>query len=200
MIRRSKTDQEAEGSVQFLGKPTAARIRAWLRASGGGRGAVPRRHQVGAGVWRAPDDPNHPNDHHPAGQGGGGGRTGQRPQPAGRQRAEPGYRRRLAGRDAGCRAVGVTEHAGVLRARATGETRCRGKTAVRHELDAARSPRSLSPLSRRSPVRGAELGMGVVAPCHRAQGQPSGSGRHEKTPAGISRRGCLLTSQPRNTR
>ena len=39
-IRRSKTDQEAAGSVQFLGKPTAARIGAWLRASGLVAGAL----------------------------------------------------------------------------------------------------------------------------------------------------------------
>ena len=30
LIRRSKTDQEGKGTVQFLGKPTAERIRAWL--------------------------------------------------------------------------------------------------------------------------------------------------------------------------
>ena len=40
LIRRSKTDQESEGSVQFLGKPTAARIRTWLRASGVVAGAL----------------------------------------------------------------------------------------------------------------------------------------------------------------
>jgi len=32
-IRHSKTDQEGEGSVQFLGQPTVARVRAWLVAA-----------------------------------------------------------------------------------------------------------------------------------------------------------------------
>ena len=30
LIRRSKTDQEGEGAVQFLGEPTVERVRAWL--------------------------------------------------------------------------------------------------------------------------------------------------------------------------
>ena len=30
LIRRSKTDQEGEGAVDFQGQPTAERIRAWL--------------------------------------------------------------------------------------------------------------------------------------------------------------------------
>ena len=33
-IRRSKTDQEAEGAVQYIGEPTVARVRAWLDAAG----------------------------------------------------------------------------------------------------------------------------------------------------------------------
>ena len=33
LIRRSKTDQEGMGVAQFLGQPTTARIRAWLRVS-----------------------------------------------------------------------------------------------------------------------------------------------------------------------
>ena len=33
-IRHSKTDQEGEGSVQYLGKPTVERVRAWLDAAG----------------------------------------------------------------------------------------------------------------------------------------------------------------------
>ena len=32
-IRHSKTDQEGEGSVQFLGQPTVVRVRAWLDAA-----------------------------------------------------------------------------------------------------------------------------------------------------------------------
>ena len=40
VIRRSKTDQEGVGAVQFLGKPTAERIRSWLRASGVAAGAL----------------------------------------------------------------------------------------------------------------------------------------------------------------
>lgn len=33
LIRRSKTDQEAAGVVQFIGEPTVARVRAWLEAA-----------------------------------------------------------------------------------------------------------------------------------------------------------------------
>ena len=33
-IRRSKTDHEAEGAVQYIGEPTVARVRAWLDAAG----------------------------------------------------------------------------------------------------------------------------------------------------------------------
>ena len=33
-VRRSKTDQEGEGAVLYLGAPTAARIAAWLDAAG----------------------------------------------------------------------------------------------------------------------------------------------------------------------
>ena len=40
LIRRSKTDQEGKGVVQFLGQPTAARIRAWLQTSGIADGAL----------------------------------------------------------------------------------------------------------------------------------------------------------------
>ncbi len=40
LIRRSKTDQEGRGSVQFLGGPTAERIRAWLAGSGLTEGAL----------------------------------------------------------------------------------------------------------------------------------------------------------------
>ncbi len=34
LIRRSKTDQEGEGVVQFLGEPTVARVRSWLLEAG----------------------------------------------------------------------------------------------------------------------------------------------------------------------
>ena len=30
LIRRTKSDQEGKGAVQFLGKPTTERIQAWL--------------------------------------------------------------------------------------------------------------------------------------------------------------------------
>ena len=40
LIRRSKTDQEGRGAVQFLGEPTVERIRAWLTGSGLTRGAL----------------------------------------------------------------------------------------------------------------------------------------------------------------
>ena len=40
LIRRSKTDQEGRGAVQFLGEPTTKRIRAWLAGSGLTEGAL----------------------------------------------------------------------------------------------------------------------------------------------------------------
>ncbi len=40
LIRRSKTDQEGKGVVQYLGKPTAERIRVWLLHSGLTEGAL----------------------------------------------------------------------------------------------------------------------------------------------------------------
>ena len=33
-VRKSKTDQEAEGAVLYLGKPTLKRVQRWLEASG----------------------------------------------------------------------------------------------------------------------------------------------------------------------
>jgi len=39
-IRHSKTDQDGEGSVQYLGKPTVERVRVWLHASGVTEGAL----------------------------------------------------------------------------------------------------------------------------------------------------------------
>ncbi len=40
LIRRSKTDQEGRGAAQFLGEPTAKRIRTWLVGSGITEGAL----------------------------------------------------------------------------------------------------------------------------------------------------------------
>ena len=42
-IRRSKTDQEGEGAVQYIGGPTVARVRAWLDAAGITTGAMFQR-------------------------------------------------------------------------------------------------------------------------------------------------------------
>ena len=42
LIRRSKTDQEGAGAVQFLGEPTVARVRAWLLGAGLMQGALIR--------------------------------------------------------------------------------------------------------------------------------------------------------------
>ena len=42
-IRRSKTDQEGEGAVQYIGGPTVARVRAWLDAAGITAGAMFQR-------------------------------------------------------------------------------------------------------------------------------------------------------------
>ncbi len=42
-IRHSKTDQEGEGAVQFVGEPTVRRVQAWLAAAGIGEGAMFRR-------------------------------------------------------------------------------------------------------------------------------------------------------------
>ena len=40
LIRRSKTDQEGAGVVQFIGEPTAGRVRAWLEAASLTEGAI----------------------------------------------------------------------------------------------------------------------------------------------------------------
>ena len=85
-------------------------------------------------------------------------RPSQRPQPAGRQRVEPGDRRGVVGGDAGRRALAITGHAGALRAGATGQTGCGGEIMV--QAGFARSPHSLT-LSRVSLVRGAELGLAL---------------------------------------
>ena len=50
LIRSSKTDQEGEGSVQFLGEPTIERVRAWLEVSGLTEGALFRRVRQGEPV------------------------------------------------------------------------------------------------------------------------------------------------------
>lgn len=53
LVRRSKTDQEGEGAVQFLGAPTVARVRAWLLGAALAEGplfrAVHRSGRVQAG-------------------------------------------------------------------------------------------------------------------------------------------------------
>ena len=58
-IRHSKTDQEGEGAVAFVGAPTVRRVRTWLTAVGIKAGAIFRRVRtgdvVGTGRWRAPD-------------------------------------------------------------------------------------------------------------------------------------------------
>ncbi len=50
LIRRSKTDQEGRGSVQFLGEPTMKRIRSWLAGSGLTEGALFRAVNQGGRV------------------------------------------------------------------------------------------------------------------------------------------------------
>ena len=40
LVRRSKTDQEGAGVLQFLGDPTLARVRVWLEGSGLAEGAL----------------------------------------------------------------------------------------------------------------------------------------------------------------
>ena len=50
-IRRSKTDQEGEGAVQYIGEPTVARVRAWLEAAGIVRLTEPHRKVASACVW-----------------------------------------------------------------------------------------------------------------------------------------------------
>ena len=50
MIRRSKTDQEGKGTVQYLGKPTTERIQAWLLNSGLAEGPLFRAVNKGGRV------------------------------------------------------------------------------------------------------------------------------------------------------
>ena len=66
LIRRSKTDQEGAGAVQFLGEPTVARVRAWLLgASLTGGGALPVPLQGGPVADGTPDGEEHAPHHHP---------------------------------------------------------------------------------------------------------------------------------------
>ncbi len=141
LIRRSKTDAGGQGRGAIPGEADSGAysgLAAELRSDG--RGIIPARQQIGSSAGRAPDGQEHPTHYHPVGQGRRGGRSGQRTQPARRQRAEPGNRRGLPGRDADCRVLAVAGHAGALRARATGKTRSRGKTAgMAHEFDFVQS-------------------------------------------------------------
>ena len=50
LIRRSKTDQEGKGTVQYLGKPTTERIQAWLLNSGLAEGPLFRAVNKGGRV------------------------------------------------------------------------------------------------------------------------------------------------------
>ena len=50
LIRRSKTDQEGKGTVQYLGKPTTQRIQAWLLNSRLTEGALFRAVNKAGGV------------------------------------------------------------------------------------------------------------------------------------------------------
>ncbi len=49
-VRRSKTDQEGEGAVLYLGKPTLKRVRKWLEAAELEEGPLFRRVRVGGVV------------------------------------------------------------------------------------------------------------------------------------------------------
>ena len=52
-IRHSKTDQEGEGALQFVGEPTVRRVRAWLEAAGIEAGAMFRAVRRGGYVQEA---------------------------------------------------------------------------------------------------------------------------------------------------
>ena len=54
LIRRSKTDQEGEGAVLFLGPGTMERIRAWKTAAGFNTGPLFRAIRVGGAVRKGP--------------------------------------------------------------------------------------------------------------------------------------------------
>ena len=154
-IRRGKSDQEGEDVVQYLGEPTAERIRAWLagfRSHGGG--ALPGRLQGGPVALRAPDGQEHPAHHRPVGQGRGCARPCQRPQPARGRRAEPGERRRLPGRDAGRGALVFARHAGALRARGAEGSGRRGEASLRPGRPAARADSGINKKARERPPQG----------------------------------------------
>ena len=143
LIRRSKTDQEGAGVVQFIGEPTVERIRAWLEIASLTAGALfrplhksgrLRKGRLTKGsirriiIRRARD--------------AGAGRPYQRAQPARGQRAEPRRRWGVAGRDAARRAMAIADHAGALRAGATREARSDGEASLRQVRRTARPRRS----------------------------------------------------------
>ena len=132
LIRRSKTDQEGAGAVQFLGEPTVARVRAWLLGASLTQGALFRSLYKGGRLrtGRLTREEHAPH-HHPPRPGRRSGGPHQRTQPARGQRAEPGHRRGLPGRDATRGALVLAGHAGALRPGTTRETRRRGEAALR---------------------------------------------------------------------
>ena len=117
-IRRSKTDQEGAGAVQYLGPATLERVRVWTRAAGGERrGALSTRSPRRAGRRRTGLEPASGSHHRQAPRGRSGRRgAGERTQPAGRRRPIARGCGRLGGRDAGRGALGLTLDAGALRA------------------------------------------------------------------------------------
>ena len=53
LVCKSKTDQEGEGAVLYLGKPTLKRVRRWLEAAVLEAGRLFRRVRVGGAVGRS---------------------------------------------------------------------------------------------------------------------------------------------------
>ena len=117
LIRRSKTDAAGQGSVQFLGKPTVARVGARLQAAGLAEG--PCSGPSTAGERRLSERSVRSIIVQRARAAGVKGR-GERSHPAGGKRPEPDACGRFAGRDADRRALGAAGHAGAVRAGAVG--------------------------------------------------------------------------------
>ena len=119
-VRRSKTDQEGEGAVLFLGAPTLARLDAWCAAAGVDTAELdaPLFQRIDkAGTPRGPISARSVPHH----QGSLRRRRNRRARfgPLATRRLGPVARRRRGGAraDAAGRPLAITDHAGPLRRR-----------------------------------------------------------------------------------
>ena len=200
LIRRSKTDQEGAGAVQFLGKPTVQRIRTWLLAAGLTEGAL----------FRALNRPSPVQDGRLSDRsirriitertkaavrkaGSAATACGSAARKVWPPPGLPWWRCRLPGAGSRRTCRGVTRR-GSWRSRERWQDCGMARTGRRTIPPLLESPEQALLRERNG------IGLGVVPPLHRTQGQPSVSCSYEKPMREFPDRACLLTSQIRNIR